>query len=85
MSPGRATKRIVRTGPYRYSRNPDYLGQIVVYVGATLVTNTWWPMFLAPFVLVTIQHRVVQREERHLEAKCGREYRDYTARVPRWL
>lgn len=85
VSPGRPTTRMVSTGPYRYSRNPDYLGQMLVYIGATLVANTWWPMFLVPFVLVAIQRGVVQREERYLEAKFGREYRQYTDRIRRWL
>jgi protein-S-isoprenylcysteine O-methyltransferase Ste14 len=85
VSPGRPTTRMVRTGPYRYSRNPDYIGQMLVYIGATLVANTWWPIFLAPFVLVAIQRGVVNREERYLEGKFGGEYRHYTDRVPRWL
>src|SRR5262249_343114 len=85
VSPGRPTTRLVHVGPYRYSRNPDCLGQILVYSGAALVVNTWWPMFLLPLVLVAIQRGVVRREERYLEAKFGREYRDYMDRVPRWL
>ena len=85
VSPGRATMRVVRTGPYRYSRNTDYVGQVLVYLGATLLANTWWPMFLAPFVIVAIQRGVVRREERYFEATFGREYRDYSDRVPRWL
>ena len=85
VSPGRPTTRLVHIGPYRYSRNPDYLGQILVYVGATLVANTWWPLFLLPLVLIAIQRGVVRREERYLEAKFGREYRDYMDRVHRWL
>ena len=76
---------MVCIGPYRYSRNPDYLGQLLVYIGATLVANSWWPIFLVPVVLVAIQRGVVQREERYLEAKFGREYRHYTDRVRRWL
>jgi len=77
--------RVVRTGPYRYSRNPDYVGQVLAYLGATLVANTWWPMFLAPVVIVAIQRGVVRREERYLEGKFGREYRDYSDRVPQMV
>ena len=56
-----------------------------MYIGATFVANAWWPMFLAPVVLAVIQRGVVQREERYLEAKFGREYHRYTDRVRRWL
>jgi protein-S-isoprenylcysteine O-methyltransferase Ste14 len=58
---------------------------MLVYIGATFVANAWWPMFLAPVVLAVIQRGVVQREERYLEAKFGREYHRYTDRVRRWL
>ena len=85
VSPGRETTRLVQIGPYRYSRNPDYLGQILVYIGASLAANTWWPLFLSPLVLVAIQRGVVRREERYLEARFGRDYRDYMDRVPCWL
>jgi protein-S-isoprenylcysteine O-methyltransferase Ste14 len=85
VSPGRPTTCMVSTGPYRYSRNPDYVGQMLMYIGATFAANTWWPMFLAPVVLLVIKRGVVQREERYLEAKFGREYRHYANRVRRWL
>ena len=45
---------------------------MLMYIGATFVANTCWPMFLAPVVLPVIQRGVVQREERYLEAKFGR-------------
>ena len=85
VSPYRETTRFVRTGPYRYTRNPDYVGQALLYAGIAVVANSWWPLILLPVVLVIIQRGVVRREERYLEAKFGQEYRDYQARVRRWL
>jgi protein-S-isoprenylcysteine O-methyltransferase Ste14 len=85
VSPLNPTAHLVRTGPYRYSRNPDYIGQIVLYVGIALVVNTWWAIFVLPVVLVAIQFGVIRREEHYLEARFGQEYRDFKARVPRWL
>ena len=85
VSPYRATSRFVCAGPYRYTRNPDYIGQTLMYAGIALVANSWWPLLLLPLALSVIQHGVVRREERYLAAKFGQEYRDYTARVPRWL
>jgi protein-S-isoprenylcysteine O-methyltransferase Ste14 len=85
VPPSRPTTRFVSTGPYRYTRNPDYIGQTLVYVGIALVANSWWPLILLPVVLVVVQYGVIRREERYLEGKFGQEYRDYTARVSRWL
>jgi protein-S-isoprenylcysteine O-methyltransferase Ste14 len=85
VSPYRETTRLVCTGPYRYTRNPDYVGQTFLYAGIAIVANTWWPLFLLPIVLLAVDRGVVRREERYLEAKFGQEYRDYTARVPRWF
>ena len=85
VSPYHATTRFVSAGPYRYSRNPDYIGQTLVYAGIAMVANSWWPFFFLPVVLYVVQRGVVCREERYLEARFGQEYRDYTARVPRWV
>jgi protein-S-isoprenylcysteine O-methyltransferase Ste14 len=85
VPPYRPTTHFVTTGPYRYTRNPDYIGQTLTYVGIAIVANSWWPLFLLPLVLLVVQRGVVRREERYLEVKFGQEYRDYMARVPRWL
>jgi protein-S-isoprenylcysteine O-methyltransferase Ste14 len=85
IPPYRPTARLVFSGPYRYSRNPDYIGQALLYVGIALVANSWWPLFILPLVLFVVQRFVIEREERYLEAKFGDEYREYRARVRRWL
>ncbi|HEU4618039.1 MAG TPA: isoprenylcysteine carboxylmethyltransferase family protein [Gammaproteobacteria bacterium] len=85
VPPYKPTTRFVSDGPYRYSRNPDYLGQTMTYVGIALVLNTAWPLVLLPLVVVAVQLGVVAREERYLEAKFGQEYRDYKERVRRWI
>lgn len=85
VSPYRETTRFVTYGPYRYTRNPDYIGQTLTYAGIAIVSDSWWPLFFLPLVLIVVQYGVVRREERYLEAKFGQEYRDYMARVSRWL
>jgi protein-S-isoprenylcysteine O-methyltransferase Ste14 len=85
VSPLRATRALVIEGPYRYSRNPDYLGQVLVYVGLSVVANRLWPLILLPACLVLIRNGVVEREERYLGRRFGKAYRAYAARVPRWL
>jgi protein-S-isoprenylcysteine O-methyltransferase Ste14 len=76
---------IVDTGPYRFTRNPIYLGMFLGLIGLAIAFNTLWLlMALVPFALV-IRYGVVAREEAYLEGKFGDVYRGYRARVRRWL
>lgn len=85
VPPYRPTTSFVSTGLYRYTRNPDYLGQTLLYIGIALVADSWWPLVLLPIVLPIVHFGVIRREERYLEARFGQPYREYTARVRRWL
>jgi protein-S-isoprenylcysteine O-methyltransferase Ste14 len=76
---------IVDTGPYRFTRNPIYLGMVLGLIGLAIAFNSLWLlMMLVPFALV-IRYGVVAREEAYLERKFGDVYRRYCARVRRWL
>ena len=83
--PVRPTTAIVAAGPYRFTRNPMYVGFALVYLGLTLIANAVWPLVLFPAAVVAIQVAVIAREERYLEAKFGDAYRAYRSRVRRWL
>ena len=79
------TTTIVDTGPYRFTRNPIYLGMFVGLVSLAVAFNSLWVlMTLVPFALV-IRYGVITREEAYLERKFGDVYRRYRARVRRWL
>jgi protein-S-isoprenylcysteine O-methyltransferase Ste14 len=81
----RPTTTIVESGPYRFTRNPIYLGMFLGLIGLAIAfDNLWLLMMLAPFALV-IRYGVVAREEAYLERKFGDVYRGYRSRVPRWL
>jgi protein-S-isoprenylcysteine O-methyltransferase Ste14 len=69
----------------RTERIPDYIGQALVYAGIALLANSWWPLFIFSLVLFVVQRLVIEREERYLEEKFDEEYREYRARVRRWL
>lgn len=85
IPPSQPTTLIATTGPYRWTRNPMYLGMALVYAGLAIGLD--WPIAFAllPFVLIAIQTQVITREERYLEAKFGDDYRRYKAEVRRWL
>ena len=79
------TTSIVDTGPYRFTRNPIYLGMMLGLVGLAIAFDSLWLLVtLVPFLLV-IRYGVVAREEAYLERKFGEIYRRYRARVRRWL
>lgn len=79
------TNTIVRTGPYRFSRNPIYLAFILFVLGlAVWLNNLWLLVTLVPAVLI-IAMVVIPREERFLERNFHDHYSSYKARVRRWL
>ncbi|HYC31757.1 MAG TPA: isoprenylcysteine carboxylmethyltransferase family protein [Gemmatimonadales bacterium] len=81
----RPTTAIVRTGPYRFSRNPIYLAFTLLQLGlAVWVNGLGLLMTLVPAVLL-MALVVIPREERHLAGKFPSEYAAYRAAVRRWL
>lgn len=83
--PIRPTTALVIQGPYRFTRNPMYLGLLLLYVGVAFWFGLVWPVLLAPVLVWTIGVSVIGREERYLTRKFGSEYQQYQARVRRWL
>ncbi len=76
---------IVSTGPFAFTRNPMYLSMTLLYAGIAFLVNTAWPLVLLPAVLMVVHYGVIRREERYLERKFGDVYRQYRARVRRWV
>lgn len=84
-NPAKPTTALVTRGPYRFTRNPLYVGLAALYLGLTLLVNSLWPLLFFPGVIALVRTRVIAREEAYLEAKFGDEYRAYRMRVRRWL
>ena len=83
--PNQPASRLVFAGPYRFTRNPMYLGLSVLYLGLTLWLDTVWALLLFPVVIAVLRRAVIDREERYLEHAFGAEYGEYRRRVPRWI
>ena len=83
--PWKPSSKLVTTGPYRFTRNPMYVGMACLYAGASLAFGYLWSLALLPIVLVVIGRYVIAREERYLQRRFGKSYRDYCSRVRRWL
>ena len=81
----RPTTTIVRTGPYRFSRNPIYLAFSALQVGIALCVGSLWLLITLFPALALMSFWVIPREERYLEGKFGPQYSSYRDSVRRWL
>jgi protein-S-isoprenylcysteine O-methyltransferase Ste14 len=83
--PHHGASALVASGPFRFRRNPIYLGEVMIFLGLAELTKSLWLVILAPVFALLITLLAVLPEERHLEAKFGEAYRAYKARTRRWL
>jgi len=85
VHPRTPTLALVTDGAFRYSRNPLYLSLVTIYFALALLVNSLWMVLLGVALFYTLERQVIEPEERYLTDKFGDAYRDYTARVRRWL
>ncbi len=85
IPPTLPTTALVVDGIYGRTRNPLYLGTTLIYLGLSVAAGSLWAIGLLVPLLWVINVGVVKREERYLERKFGDAYRDYKARVRRWI
>ncbi|WP_413044321.1 methyltransferase family protein [Pseudomonas sp. YJ42] len=76
---------LLQIGPFRFSRNPIYLADTLIYCGIGLLLNSLWPWLLLPLLIRCMQRTVIVHEEHLLTRTFGDEYRAYRRRVRRWL
>ncbi len=85
ISPLKPANSLVTTGPFGFSRNPLYVSITMLYLGLTLLLNSWWGLILLAPLLAVLHWGVVRREERYLERKFGDQYAEYRSRVRRYV
>lgn len=83
--PGQTSSRLITSGPYRFSRNPMYVGLVLAYLGEAGMLGQVWPVILLPFVVAYLNWIVIPVEEARLRDAFGAEYDRYRASVRRWL
>ena len=81
----RPTTVIVRTGPYRWSRNPIYLSFSMLQFGVAFWVNSLWLLVTLLPAVALMSFVVIPREERYLETRFPSDYSPYKASVRRWL
>lgn len=85
VAPWEPTTAIVESGPYAQSRNPIYLGFVVVQLGVGLLLGSLSVLIGVTASVALLDRFVVRKEESYLAAKFGETYEDYRRRVRRWM
>jgi protein-S-isoprenylcysteine O-methyltransferase Ste14 len=83
--PGQASSQLVTWGPYRFTRNPMYVGLTLAYLGEAGILRQIWPVILLPLVVAYVNWIVIPVEESKLREVFGEEYERYQKKVRRWL
>ncbi len=84
-TPWKPSPELVVRGPYRFSRNPMYVGLVVGTIGIGGVLARGWIVLLTPLALLVVHYTAVLPEEAYLLDRFGEPYRDYMRRVRRYL
>ena len=85
LKPFERTHTLVTSGPFRFTRNPMYLGMLAMLLGTALALGTAAPWLATVGLALTLQLRFIRHEECALAASLGEPYERYRARVRRWL
>ncbi len=85
LLPGDETTTVIDRGPFGLSRNPLYVGLLVLSAGIALVAASAWALVALPLEWALLRWGAVLPEERYLTGKFGAAYTGYAARVRRWL
>jgi protein-S-isoprenylcysteine O-methyltransferase Ste14 len=76
---------LVTSGAFAFTRNPMYVGMILVLAGIALMLASAWPWLVPPAFLALLYLRFIRHEEVLMEATFGDEYRAYCAKVRRFI
>jgi len=83
--PRKPTPELIAGGPFRYSRNPIYVGMTLIQAGVGVALGNLWILLLLVPTLMILRRGVIEKEEAYLERKFGDSYVRYRASVRRWL
>ncbi|MEK6217310.1 MAG: isoprenylcysteine carboxylmethyltransferase family protein, partial [Boseongicola sp.] len=85
VNPYQPSLKIVRDGPFRFTRNPMYLGMVLFTLGFGIAMATIWGLIVACLLWALLHWGVVLREEEYLTTKFAAAYSELLAATRRWL
>jgi protein-S-isoprenylcysteine O-methyltransferase Ste14 len=72
-------------GIYSLTRNPMYMGLLILYSGIAMLEGNWWAFIFIPLIIIIVQSYVIRGEENYLQRAFGEEYNAYRKKVRRWI
>ena len=72
-------------GIYSLTRNPMYMGLLILYSGIAMLEGNWWTFIFIPLIIIIVQSYVIRGEENYLQRAFGEEYNAYRKKVRRWI
>ncbi len=85
LIPTKPATSLETSGIYSFSRNPMYLGLLLIYIGLAFLFGNWWTFILVPILIILVNKLIIIKEERYLERSFGPAYIDYRKKVRRWI
>ncbi|MDE2516029.1 MAG: isoprenylcysteine carboxylmethyltransferase family protein [Rhodospirillales bacterium] len=83
--PHRAATRLITHGPFRFTRNPIYVGNTIAMIGLGVAFAAPWVIVFGLVAAILVDRLAIRREEAHLAARFGAVWAQYCRRTPRWL
>ncbi|MBB6464705.1 methyltransferase family protein [Aminobacter carboxidus] len=85
IRPDRPSEHLVTSGAFSFTRNPIYFANTLLMIAIGLITANIWFIALAVVAAFATQKLAIVPEEKHLQARFGKKYIDYSKRVRRWI
>lgn len=85
VKPFEPSTTLITSGVYKFSRNPMYLGMILILIGVALLMGSLTPYGIIPIFVIIIDRSFIRPEEDMLNKQFGRTWTEYRKNVRRWL
>lgn len=85
IRPDRPAEHFVKTGPFAFSRNPIYVGNVAIIAGLAMIKGSIWYLLLVPVIFYLLQELAIKPEEEHLALRFENQWTSYASVVRRWF
>lgn len=83
--PGLKANALVTSGPFRFTRNPMYIGLLTMLIGIAILLGSFSPLIVVPFMFCILHFKFILKEEKWMESWFGEPYVEYKKKTPRWI